>query len=911
MSTETSNLEGVQLFTFIREFARLSQKPVESLDSYIKTFWLDQIPREPECSFVAWAGSEEEDSATVIENWLAVERPERPDPPPVTEDLMPWVNVSQWQNSTIEVPELLSRIRNPSWSEDDPEAEPQFLELEDHAQLQSAWDDYVEAEWWPWAEKDRRKAQVQECYNELFTMRRTQVATGEQYEFLLAIGCLHWDTPSSGEVKRHLLVLPVTIEFDSVNAVVAVRSSGSTPEAQLETDMLVVHDHPSTDIEDDAETRRMLLGDNLFHRDAKTLLKAYVQGLDSEGVFSASLDRVTGMSPLKPKVTFAPALIVRRRTSRNLIAVCESIISQLQEGNAVPAGIRKLVGELGVDESIFGEEPSERDSGEGADREVYFPLAYNDEQARILGTLDRQVGVLVQGPPGTGKSHTIANLICHLLATGKRILVTSQKAPALRVLKEKLPPEVADLCVMILGEGADEQHELRRSVAEVANRHTNWSAHRSQLRVDKLQTELSIARGAQAQAFERLCAVREQETFRHATLFGSYQGTLSEIAGQVRRDAEKFVWFRDRLPDSINLIDQPSLALPVERSVVERCLRLLRKIEPEEETRARAHLLSLSDIPSVDQFRTMVQVEKKANMIYEEQKHCLDHPERDAFSGLSTPELSEIITALDDFHGHLRRAKNADSDWEWHTAEEILRGNIASFEALQKTSGELLGHIQSEARQIADVEVTGLGDRSHRAILRDAQELKAYFEGGGRRGFWVFRPAVVKQGLYLTREVKVDGRVCNSSATLGRLVRWLQLNESIIKLGEQWAVLTAADTNNLPLNQSIGRYKELQSRLDSALALGEKAKTLNRQLDAYNKGILLSWHDLEAVSQLRGLVAVLIAQRELWNAHQAIADAETAIHAACLKPLSAPENHRLRNAIQLRLIHEFVHGQEE
>ena len=87
MNTDTNKLKAGQLFTFIREFARLSQRPVESLDSYIKTFWLDQIPHEPECSFVAWAKTDTDEEETVIANWLAVERPERPDPPPVAEDL--------------------------------------------------------------------------------------------------------------------------------------------------------------------------------------------------------------------------------------------------------------------------------------------------------------------------------------------------------------------------------------------------------------------------------------------------------------------------------------------------------------------------------------------------------------------------------------------------------------------------------------------------------------------------------------------------------------------------------------------------------------------------------------------------------------------------------------------------------
>jgi len=76
-------MKSVQLFTFIREFAKLSLKPAESLDGYIKTFWLDQIPHEPECSLAAWVETGIDEEEMTIEDWLTVERPERPDTPPV------------------------------------------------------------------------------------------------------------------------------------------------------------------------------------------------------------------------------------------------------------------------------------------------------------------------------------------------------------------------------------------------------------------------------------------------------------------------------------------------------------------------------------------------------------------------------------------------------------------------------------------------------------------------------------------------------------------------------------------------------------------------------------------------------------------------------------------------------------
>ena len=85
---------------------------------------------------------------------------------------------------------------------------------------------------------------------------------------------------------------------------------------------------------------------------------------------------------------------------------------------------------------------SRGNSGGGVVDELYFPLPYNDEQVTIVQRLKRAAGVTVQGPPGTGKTHTIANVICHYLATGKRVLVTSRGEAALGVLQDKIPEEI-------------------------------------------------------------------------------------------------------------------------------------------------------------------------------------------------------------------------------------------------------------------------------------------------------------------------------------------------------------------------------------------------------------------------------------------------------------------------------------
>lgn len=78
-------------------------------------------------------------------------------------------------------------------------------------------------------------------------------------------------------------------------------------------------------------------------------------------------------------------------------------------------------------------EPSD-DSGS---RELFFPFPYDDSQLQVLGKLGNRAAV-VEGPPGTGKSQTIANILCHLAATGKKVLFVSQKDQAIRGVKDKL-----------------------------------------------------------------------------------------------------------------------------------------------------------------------------------------------------------------------------------------------------------------------------------------------------------------------------------------------------------------------------------------------------------------------------------------------------------------------------------------
>ena len=144
----------------------------------------------------------------------------------------------------------------------------------------------------------------------------------------------------------------------------------------------------------------------------------------------------------------------------------------------VPSLWSGLIDDVGDHAGATQSRPKEAGNGHSlkANSEIYFPLPANREQRRIVEAIDQQRGVLVQGPPGTGKSHTIANLMCHLLATGKRVLITAETGRALQVLKNKLPKEIQPLCVT-LGEHLKSGH---RSTLQNRPPHM-WRARRIEI----------------------------------------------------------------------------------------------------------------------------------------------------------------------------------------------------------------------------------------------------------------------------------------------------------------------------------------------------------------------------------------------------------------------------------------------
>ena len=66
------------------------------------------------------------------------------------------------------------------------------------------------------------------------------------------------------------------------------------------------------------------------------------------------------------------------------------------------------------------------------------PLALSDSQEQVIKNIENNKFIAVQGPPGTGKSQTIVNLVAHLIANGKTVIVASRMDKAVDVVADRL-----------------------------------------------------------------------------------------------------------------------------------------------------------------------------------------------------------------------------------------------------------------------------------------------------------------------------------------------------------------------------------------------------------------------------------------------------------------------------------------
>jgi len=279
----------------------------------------------------------------------------------------------------------------------------------------------------------------------------------------------------------------------------------------------------------------------------ESTLKYAVLNLDSEGTYiSGQLD--SELPPASDKLTITDTWVVfaRKRSEHILIDDTNALSIAIEDASELERGVASFV-EYGSD-VVEDHDPvsfrglSNFDYQPNA-KELYFPMPFNDEQLSIVQRLERHAAVVVQGPPGTGKTHTIANVICHYLAQGKRVLVTAKTDSALAVLQEKIPEEIRTLTVALLADERGGMKQFEHSIQTIGSELSSFNPTTTQKTIEGLEIEINTLH-ARIQKIDHDLKVIASNHLSQSNLLGKAQ-LPEEIAKFVIEGASEHSWFKD------------------------------------------------------------------------------------------------------------------------------------------------------------------------------------------------------------------------------------------------------------------------------------------------------------------------------------------------------------------------------
>lgn len=511
-----------RLMAFLRVLVAARTHPVRDVSSHERVVWPLTVPD-------VFFDEEALPGSTVVRaNRVTLEAA-----PEVPAQLRPWLLTGRYPDSSRPVPELRRDRVEP-----DPETggtrslEPDGATIATYNGWRRLWSE--------WARSDQVNRPRHDFYQILLTMRQALNERPESVEVVLAAGLLNVPAHIAGDrLRTHVLTQTLDVQLDEKTGdLLCTLPADSAPrleDSQLLTGLSIFDSSGSNYF-------RRQLSENvpsLATPNTVVFLKEWAQRALTVAVEVSAGPGIGGASTL----TTAPAIVLRRRGSAALLAFYERIIaSSEQPGSVVPLGLAQLVDAIEPEDRIAWLERTGATGAANLADDPLFPLPANPEQAQIIERLGRDSGVVVEGPPGTGKTHTIANLMSALLAQGQRVLVTSEKAQALRVLREKLPPEMQELCVSITDIARGGSAELSRSVATLAARKSGFNAATETRRIDNLASRRRQAQQERALVLEEIRSLRESETYQHPAVSDGYAGTAAAIARGVRAGAETHDW---------------------------------------------------------------------------------------------------------------------------------------------------------------------------------------------------------------------------------------------------------------------------------------------------------------------------------------------------------------------------------
>jgi len=603
--TQTTRERLTRLFEFLKAYTDLRFPPVRDINSQLRTLWLKDLPAHSSVELFRDVGKTDEgdEDSNVV---LRLTRPVTTACPQPPAALLEWLKLG-WREyrGTAEVQATRNVVRD---------GKTRIERFEDNPQRPVLLRDWQkQRDLWVTNERPARLALT--FFQTIYEWYGAQEREGEKIEVLVGDGLLECED-MAGDFRHPVLLQKLELEFypEKKQPQFVFRKHEQPPELYMEflralpevnnqqiarcADELKKAEFTPLGGEDtDGFLRRMIQG--LFPSRG-TLVESSEQQPHTGGEFSA-----TGSLPLfsQPRtaaeqdgatIQRQPAIFMRqRRTGPG--SVFDAILSDIAGRVEFSPALLQILGLVECAPNQPVATPGSLNLG-NEDEDVLLSKPANQEQLEIAKQLARKDCVLVQGPPGTGKTHTIANLLGHLLAQGKRVLVTAHTPKALRVLREKVVEPLRPLCVSILQNDKQSQDELQASVTKI-NEHLSKDDRQLEREANRLRDDRKRILKSLRDVREKFLEARQDE-IRDVVFAGKAIRPI-EAAKRVKAGGGKDDW----IPSPVTLGE----SMPVSLAEVVALYQTNARVSADDERELNGFRPDLAALPTPKEFRGVVE----------------------------------------------------------------------------------------------------------------------------------------------------------------------------------------------------------------------------------------------------------------------------------------------------------------
>lgn len=763
--------------------------------------------------------------------WLHLARLEAHRPPIVPDLFKGLFKVS---NDPFGAPPALDEGHLVTWiAEHESKLDPQLAKTYDaklrqeqlRQKAQAALQEYL-PQWKAWAEGERPRRKSISLYGDLFALKHQIEAeeTVKPQELVWGIGIASWQIPFGESIvsfEYPLLTQAVEISIDERSMALDVRPRATDTRVEMEAFVACSAlgaagvEHAIKEQLQRHKDRPVTPFDASSYTD---VLKHAASNLDGNGSYRELLTRgdpvpTPGTDLI---VTDAWVLLSRPRTTHYLTDDLKRLKEKLATGCDIPLGPLALVtppSDKPVEfEAIRFRGLSSRGSSHGKAEELYFPLPYNEEQVTIIQRLEKSAGVAVQGPPGTGKTHTIANVICHYLATGRRVLVTSRGEPALEVLQSKIPEEVRALTVALMASDREGVRQFQASIETIQHQVSQLNPEQTRHAIATLESAIDRAHHELASIDTRIDAIAIAQ-LSEVEVDGAPM-RAQKLAELVTSGLEQHGWFDDDITLS------PENAPPLTEEEAGKLREARRKVG-QDLVYVQANFPSADSLPATAAIAELHEVLSSMRTIEAEVERgdLLDLKATTAEVLIAARNLLELVEEAKTLAEEL---ESTDSGWPLDLRIKCrLPSFISERQALESLFSDIDALIRARAEFLKrPVEFPDAGLRT----VKTREAVARAVETGKPFGFIALGAGEAKEHIAV---VKVSGLSPASIDDWAHVQRYIELDEKVVSFVSRWNQF--ADELSIPrLEGGISALR----RIEMFATFAKKAHRLATEFDA-------------------------------------------------------------------------------